>query len=30
VQVEEWEKIEADSARRGNGVSLIQIGSADA
>ncbi len=30
VQVEEWETIEADNARRGNGVSLFQIGSADA
>jgi hypothetical protein len=30
VQAEEWETIEADNARRGNGVSLFQIGSADA
>jgi hypothetical protein len=30
VQVEEWETIEADNARQGNGVSLFQIGSADA
>ena len=30
VQTEEWETIEADNARRGNGVSLFQIGSADA
>ncbi len=30
VQAEEWERIETDNARRGNGVSLFQIGSADA
>ncbi len=30
VQVEEWEMIEADNSRQGNGVSLFQIGSADA
>jgi hypothetical protein len=30
VQAEEWEMIEADNARRGNGVSLFQIGSTDA
>jgi hypothetical protein len=30
VQAEEWETIEADNARRGNGVSLFQISSADA
>jgi hypothetical protein len=30
VQAEEWETIEADNASGGNGVSLFQIGSADA
>ncbi len=30
VQAEEWETIEADNARQVNGVSLFQIGSADA
>ncbi len=29
VQGEEWEMIEADNARQGNGVSLFQIGLAD-